>query len=354
MCVSVARARADSIDSLLERAGFGDMLSQAEALGAKDIRALVGKVMRGELLPDADTLRQLLTRLARAVRRGLMDALAVLAVPVVASLAYQLLADDGENGAMALVCRMSCSASMMRRFVFSRGVAKAALSASVGMVNAASPVLAAALTLTGSGARAAILTPTTALCAGLIDEALLAVGLPLCGAAALIAAAGNLSERFRLNRLFDLVRTVVAWGVRALMAGFAAMMALQGLMTAGQDAAAGRVVRRAMQAVLPLVGGELSDSADALLASAVAARNAAGAAGMLAMIGVCAMPVARLVVETLSLRLASSVLEPVAECGVTRVIGQYAMLTQLLAALCACAAMLGVLTLGACLGFAML
>lgn len=346
------RAHADTSGTVLERTGVGEMLSQAEVLGAKEIRVVVDKAMRGELAFDADALRRVLARLTRALKRGLTNALAALAAPVLAWLAYRLLAGDERGGAMALLCRMSCAATLMRRFVSAHGIAASSLSASVRMVNAAAPVLASALTLTGYGARAAILTPSTALCAGLIDDALRTVGLPLCAAAALIAAAGNLSERFRLNRMFDLVRGGVDWGMRAIMAGFAGMMALQGLMTAGQDAASGRVVRRAMQSILPLVGGELSDSADALLASAVAARNAAGAAGMLAMIGVCAIPFARLVAAALSLRLAAAVLEPVADAGVTRVIGQYAALTQTLAALCACAAMLGMLTLGACLAFA--
>ncbi|MBR1821323.1 MAG: hypothetical protein IJ769_06840, partial [Clostridia bacterium] len=71
-----------------------------------------------------------------------------------------------------------------------------------------------------------------------------------------------------------------------------------------------------------------------------------------AVLGVSAAPVARLAVSTLSLRLASAILEPVADAGVTRIVGGFGDVSRMLLAICAGATLLAVLMLGACLGLA--
>ena len=120
----------------------------------------------------------------------------------------------------------------------------------------------------------------------------------------------------------------------------------------GQDAVSVRAIQRALRSMLPIVGGEVSDSAGALLASALSVRNLAGVAGMVAVVGGSLAPILRLAVAALSLNLAAAVLEPVADAGVTRIIASYGELNKLLLAICVSGTLLAVLMLGACLSMA--
>lgn len=349
----IGAAACEEIDpsQWLERTGIESLLDESEALGGIEVRAIVDRALAGELIVDANAIGDALRRLLNAVKDGMLGTLSTLAAPVLTCLLMKAVSGKNSGGAMTLVCRTSCAAVLMGRFVEAKEIAEAALHASVKMVNAASPVLVAVAAMAGDGARSALMTPMAALCAGMIDSVLLQVSLPLCGVAAAVAAAANLSERFQLNRLFGLLNRVVSRGVRLLLALSAGLLALQGLLAGGQDIAAARVVRRVIQSALPVIGGEVADASPALLASASAIRSAVGAAGMLAIIGACAVPVARLIVESLSLRLASAILEPVADRGVANIVGHFAEAAQMLAALCTGGAMLGMMTLGGCLAF---
>ncbi len=345
----VASALAEA--SLLERWGFDGLARQCEALGGAKLKPMAEKLLTGELGLDGATVLRGLRRFAAELRRALTRTLRMLAAPALASLALRALLGR-EDGAVRLVCRLGCAAKLMEQFVTLRAVAQAALEASAHIIDAAAPVLATALTFTGSAAKAGILTPSAALCARLLTQALKNAALPMCGVTAVVAAASNLSDRFRLNRLFDLLRGAVTWGVGVTLAGFVGLMALQGLLASGQDALTARALRRAIQTALPIVGGEVSDSAGALLGSAIAARNAVGVAGMLAAVSVCVMPIARLALSSLSLRLAAAALEPVCDPGIVRVAAQFAQLSQLLVAVCAGGTLMSVLCLGACLALA--
>ena len=152
--------------------------------------------------------------------------------------------------------------------------------------------------------------------------------------AAVVAASANLSDHFQLNRLFALLGRTVTAIVRLLMAGFAALMAMEGLLTSGQDGAAVRVVGRAPQGALPIVGGQLADSAGALEDSAALLRGAVGVAGMAAVLAACAGPAIRLAVSMAALQLAAAVLEPVADPGVVRLIGHFSRLNRVLLSIC--------------------
>ncbi len=338
--------------SLLDRWGLDNLAHESENLGGPDVNALARRLLAGEFSIAPSTIQRVLRRFASGLRRTLTQLLRLLAAPVLASLALRALLAKGDGSAPRLVCRLACAVLLMARFASLLNIARSALDASVRIVDVASPVLASALTFTGSSAKAAILTPSAAICARLLSGVLRDAGLPLCSAAAAVAAGANLSERFQLNRLFDLMRRLTTWGVCTTMAGFVGLLAVQGLLASGQDALTARALRRAIQAALPVVGGEVSDSAGVLLGSAIAARNAVGVAGMLTSMGVCTAPVARLAMASISMRLAEAAMEPICEPGMVRVVGSFASLARLLAAICAGGMLMTALCLGACLALA--
>ena len=60
------------------------------------------------------------------------------------------------------------------------------------------------------------------------------------------------------------------------------------------DAAAIKTAKMAISRAVPVVGGILADAADSVLAGAGAVKNTVGAAGLLAVLAVCLLPLMRL------------------------------------------------------------
>ena len=335
-------------DALLDKVGFDRLERMAEDAGAKRIADFL--LSAGEDL-EPDLPKRLIGRLAASIKSGLAEALAALAFPVLASLIIRLLLGR-EDGALSMLCRLACACELARRCADAISIAGAAMSKAARAADTVSPVLTALLTVTGSATFAASLSPVAALCVSVIENALVAVGLPMCAIAAIVATAGGLSDRFRLDGLFMLLKRSTVWGIRLLIAAFVGLLAVEGRLAAARDTASANALRQALRGMIPYIGGSVSDSTGALLESAAAARGAVGVTGIALACAACFNPVLRLMIHMLSLRLAAAVIEPVADPGIARIASGFSDVSGMLVALCAGSALLAALLAGACLGFA--
>jgi len=339
----------DSAEALLEKAGFSDLETLSESLGGPDVREAARAVLSGELPIDRDLPATALRQLCEAVRRALMPALSVLAVPVLVALSLGIVLGT-DRGPLTLLCRLSAVYGLGRQCAAAMAVARSGMHVAVRIADTAAPVVSAALTLTGRAAAGATLTPLSAICADAVGNALIGWGLPLCGVAAIVAAGGNLSGRFRLDRLFRLICRTVTWGTGMLIAAFVGVMALQGRLAATRDGVSSQALRQALRGLVPLIGGSISDSSGALAETAFAVRSAVGATGLLIVLGTAAQSALKLGAHMLSLKLASALLEPVADQGITRIAACYGEIARVLMALYAGSVLLTALLAGAGLG----
>ena len=105
---------------------------------------------------------------------------------------------------------------------------------------------------------------------------------------------------------------LTAWAaktaLKALAAAFGIYLGMSALVTAGADAAAVKAARAALSAALPVVGRTVADASDALVAGAGLLRAQLGAFGLLATLGILALPVLRLGLRCLLFRGAAAVL----------------------------------------------
>lgn len=340
---------ADPAEALLEKAGLSKLEALSESLGGPDVREAARAVLSGELPIDRELPALALRQLCEAVKVALLPALSVLAVPVLAALSLGMVL-GADSGPLTLLCRLSAVYGLGRQCAAAMAVARSGMSVAVRIADTAAPVVAAALTLTGRAAAGATLTPLSAICADAVENALIGWGLPLCGVAATVAAGGNLSGRFRLDGLFRLICRTVTWGVGMTIAAFVGVMALQGRLAATRDGVSSQALRQALRGLVPLIGGSVSDSSGALAQTAVAVRGAVGATGLLITLATAAQPALKLGAHMLSLKLASALLEPVADPAITRIAGCYGEIARVLMALYAGSVLLTALLAGAGLG----
>jgi len=342
----------DALEAALDEAGFDAFAEASKAAGGDDARGILRSILSGKSIWDEAQLDALLKDLVASVRQAFLEVLAALAAPVLAGAILRALLDGREgSGAAALLCRLSCASLLTVRYVRWSGLASDLLSRTAGLTDAVMPVLAVAMSLTGSGLES-MLTPISAVLGKLTQNVLIGAAMPLCGIAAGVACAANLSDRFQLNQLFTLLKRMIASGVRLLIAAFVGMLAMEGLLASGQDAPLLRTMQRAVRGVMPIIGQQASDSLSMVSSSARAVVNAVGVTGMTVILSACAKPMLGLVVSSLSMQLAAAVLEPVADTGVVRIIVHFSELSRMLLAICIGCAILSVLFIGACFSLA--
>ena len=167
-------------------------------------------------------------------------------------------------------------------------------------------VLASALAARGGVTASAALYAGTAVFHGALGAAVTAVFLPMLWMyLALAIADGALGDRL-LSKLKDLLRWMMEWALKLSLYLFTGYMTITGVVSGTTDAAASKAARIAISGAVPVVGGILSDAADAVLLSAAALGSGAGIWGILTVIAVFCAPALRLGCQYLLLKITAA------------------------------------------------
>ena len=84
------------------------------------------------------------------------------------------------------------------------------------------------------------------------------------------------------------------WLLTGALALFTLYLTVSGAAAGSADTVTASAGLRSAVGVLPVVGSILADAADSVLAGAGAVKNTVGAAGLLAVLAVCLLPLVRL------------------------------------------------------------
>ena len=196
------------------------------------------------------------------------------------------------------------------------------------------PVLASALAATGGVTASTGLYVGTAAFNTLLSGAIPSLMLPILRLLlALSIAHGAVGEPI-LERLGALVRFCAEWALKLGLYLFTGYMAVTGVVSGAADALAGKAAKIAVSGAVPVVGGILSDAADAVLLSAATLGSGAGIWGILTVLAVFLAPALRIGVQYLLLKLTAAAGEALG-CGrCAGVVGDFAGVLGLLMALC--------------------
>lgn len=260
--------------------------------------------------------------------------------------------DSSSLRILSLVCRVSCIPALYTVFQHAETQAVALMQEVLKCSSLLSPSLITAVSLSGAETMAAFLSPMTSVCAELIQRLLIKWGTALSSSAACLAIAGSLSTRVRLNKLHQLLRQIVHWGTGVSVASFMAILSIQGRLGSGRDTAVSRTARYAIENIIPVIGGNISDSLNSLLSTAAVIKNALGVSGIMLLTYICIAPIARTLGILLLFRLLSAVSEPLCDDGYTRLTSQLADSIEMLLIISLAAAMLCALLAGSCVNAA--
>ena len=208
-----ARARRETWTRSWTRSTCSGFEEAAEETGI-DVREMLLSIASGEETWElSDVLARLRDAFFEEFRRAAALVAALLAPALFSAIARQLAGEGRGAGAVSQLCCLACAAQLIAVVHAPDGGGGGAhRRASPALPTACFPCWPRCLSLAGATASAAMVTPLSALAGNAFSRVLADVGLKLCTIAAALAAAGQLSPRLRLDRLFHLVRSVVNWG----------------------------------------------------------------------------------------------------------------------------------------------
>ena len=342
--------RAEEIGAIVDGLDLESIQQSADELDSGiSVKETVLAIISGETRLDADFLKDTWEMVNGKVFGRVRQVAAAFLMPLMAAAVFRRLSTrDRDMGNM--VCACACTGIFIKIMTDSTSAARQLITGIAELTEAAVPVLTGLSALGGGTASAALLTPAATLAGEMIVRALSEWGLALCGAAAICACATAIGPGFRLDGLFSLLRRTVQVGAGLMLALFAGILKVQGMLGASFDSAAVKTARFAVDKLVPAVGGGIADTMDAAISSVMLIKNAVGVTGMLVTVAACAAPILQLGATLFAMRLARAVAQPVVDNALLDAVERFCDVIRLLIVLCMAAMTLGLILAGAAIG----
>lgn len=140
--------------------------------------------------------------------------------------------------------------------------------------------------------------------------------LPVIHIYIMILILGNLVEEDYLSELASLVKKLISWSLKTMLAFVVGINVIQGLLAPAIDSLKRSTVTRTAEAI-PLIGDAIGGGAEVVLGTAVLIKNGIGMAGACIAILICAVPVLQMLFTALMYKAAAAFVQPVSDKRLT-------------------------------------
>lgn len=277
---------------------ISNVLSGKESFSFKDILNNILKLIFNELISSTKLLIQLLiisvvgavlTNIQGAFERDSVSQISFVAVYMV----IVIVAVKSFTGALA--------------------IGKEAIDNMINFIQAMLPVLITMLVSVGAVISASFFQPAIIIAVEFIAQVMKDFVLPAILFMTAIKIVGNISEKISLNKMADFFKTVCTATISILLSVFLGVITVQGLTSSMADGVVSRTAKYTVGTFLPVVGGLLSDSIDAIMGASFLIKGAVSSFGLIAIIIIAIMPSIKLLALMLIYKLSAALAEPISD-----------------------------------------
>ncbi len=158
------------------------------------------------------------------------------------------------------------------------------------------PVMNALYTSSGAVSTAATSYGSTIISLNVCNTVFTSILIPGIKCIVFLAVMSFVSRSFDFSGVSAFLKNTLGWMFGLLMCVMSAVIAFQNVIAVSKDGIMGRTVRFAASRFIPVIGNTVSESARTLSESLKLVRSVSGVAGIFAIIGLIASPIAALLV----------------------------------------------------------
>ena len=151
----------------------------------------------------------------------------------------------------------------------------------------------------------------------LVEMFLKYVVLPAIHIYILVSMLNYLTKESYLSKLAELIKTVLVWIMKTILAGVVGLNLVQSLLSPAMDTVKRSALTRGTEAI-PGIGDAIGGVTEVIFASAVLVKNGIGVVGAIICFALCLMPIVQIGAIALLYKLAAALMQPVSD---VRIIG---------------------------------
>ena len=299
--------------------------SQYKIFGSTSFVSKVKSIISGDVSGGYDSVFSAVISVFFEETLSFMPLLAtVMAVAILCSLITQIRSNLGSKS-VADVVHFVCFGVVIVLIVGAImqlvGITTSALSSMKAQMDIAFPILLTIMTALGSVVTVGVYKPAVVLLSGGVMQIFNSVVLPIFIFATVFSIISNISSSVKLDKFAAFFNSTFKYVVGCVFTIFMAFLSIQGITAATHDGVSIRTAKFALKSYVPILGGYLSEGFDLILAGSVLIKNAIGVSGLLLMFATIVIPVIKIGVFILMLKLVSAILEPISDSRISSFLG---------------------------------
>ncbi len=221
---------------------------------------------------------------------------------------------DKKNDNLIVICSFFSSACVIG---FLAILFKSVLDTCVECLNSMSsqmqavfPVMLTILQGAGAVSSVSIFKPLVSVLCAIISSVCLLVLIPISSLYFLFSAISSLTERVRLNKTCEFLKSAFKWIVGVVSLVFCFFVTAQGITASTYDGLSFKAIKYAFGSGLPLVNSLINGGFDVVFACCVLIKNAVGSFSLILLVLSIVKPIINVAVISLLLKLLAALIEP--------------------------------------------
>ena len=184
----------------------------------------------------------------------------------------------------------------------------------VAFMNMLIPLLVTLMISTGSIATSGMIEPIILFMINFIGNMIQDIILPFLMFFTALVILSKLSDQIKIDKLAKFFKSGIVWFLGVVLTVFVGVVSLEGTISSSVDGITAKTI--------PVVGKILGDAVDSVLGCGVILKNAVGLVGVIAILGICMVPIIKLATLTFAYKLLAGVIQPIADSKVTNLLEQ--------------------------------
>lgn len=183
----------------------------------------------------------------------------------------------------------------------------------IGFMNALVPLLITLMMYTGSITTSSVVEPIILFMINFIGNIIQNLIIPFVLVLTSLVIISKISDKVHIYKLSKFFKSGIVWFLGIVLTVFVGVVSLEGTLSSSVDGITAKTTKAVVSSAIPVVGKILGDAVDTVLGCGIVLKNAVGLVGVVIVIGICIMPILKLFVLSVSYKLLSTVVQPIAD-----------------------------------------
>lgn len=280
-----------------------------------DINEILNDAIKGEV-DNSTLLKKILNILGKEVTTNIKSLVSILAIILIHSILKSISESLENNNISKLIYYVQyilIVTVIMSNFTDIIKLVQDTTGNLIGFMNALVPLLITLMMYTGSITTSSAVEPIILFMINFIGNIIQNLIIPFVLVLTSLVIISKISDKVHIDKLSKFFKSGIVRFLGVVLTVFVGVVSLEGTLSSSVDGITAKTTKAVVSSAIPVVGKILGDAVDTVLGCGIVLKNAVGLVGVVIVIGICIMPILKLFVLSVSYKLLSTVVQPIAD-----------------------------------------